>query len=114
MNQKIVRALSIFIIIGLFACPSEDQRLRPALESITAQDLANDTEILASDEFEGRAPASNGEVKTIEFLEQEFQKLGLKPGNGQSFFQEIPMVVITADPGARLEIKGGKKPVFFA
>ena len=114
MNQKIVCALSILIILGLFGCTSEDQRLRPALESITAQDLADDTEILSSDEFEGRAPASLGEVKTIDFLEQEFQKLGLKPGNGQSFFQEIPMVVITADPGARLEIKGGKKPVFFA
>jgi hypothetical protein len=58
-------------------------------------------------------PASSGEAKTIGFLEQKFQKLGLKPGNGQSFFQEIPMVVITADPGARLDIKGGKKPISF-
>jgi Zn-dependent M28 family amino/carboxypeptidase len=113
MNQKTVCVLSIFIILGLFGCSSEDQRLRPALESITAQELANNTEILASDEFEGRAPASAGEAKTIEFLQQEFQKLGLKPGNGQSFFQEIPMVVITADPGAKLEIKSGKKPVSF-
>ncbi len=114
MNQKIVFAFSILVIVGLFSCTSEEQRLRPAMESITVQDLANDTEILASDEFEGRAPASNGETKTLDFLEQEFQKLGLKPGNGRSFFQEIPMVVITADPGARLDIKGGKKPVFFA
>jgi Zn-dependent M28 family amino/carboxypeptidase len=114
MNKKIIYALSILVIFGLFGCSSEEQRLRPALESITAQDLANDTKILASDEFEGRAPASNGEVKTVNFLEQEFQKLGLKPGNGQSFFQEIPMVVITAEPGARLEIKGGKKSISFA
>ena len=114
MNKKIIYALSILVIFGLFGCSSEEQRLRPALESITAQDLANDTKILASDEFEGRAPASNGEVKTVNFLEQEFQKLGLKPGNGQSFFQEIPMVVITAEPGVRLEIKGGKKSISFA
>lgn len=114
MNKKIIYALSILVIFGLFGCSSEEQRLRPALESISAQDLANDTKILASDEFEGRAPASNGEVKTVNFLEQEFQKLGLKPGNGQSFFQEIPMVVITAEPGARLEIKGGKKSISFA
>jgi len=114
MNKKIIYALSILVIFGLFGCSSEEQRLRPALESIAAQDLANDTKTLASDEFEGRAPASNGEVKTVNFLEQEFQKLGLKPGNGQSFFQEIPMVVITAEPALRLEIKGGKKSISFA
>lgn len=113
MNKKIIYALSTLVIFGLFGCSSEEQRLQPALESITAQDLANDTKTLASDEFEGRAPASNGEVKTVNFLEQEFQKLGLKPGNGQSFFQEIPMVVITAEPGVRLEIKGGKKSISF-
>jgi Zn-dependent M28 family amino/carboxypeptidase len=107
-------ALLTLAIFGFFGCTSEQQRLWPALESITAEDLSKDTQILASDEFEGRAPASNGETKTVNFLEQEFQKIGLKPGNGQSFSQEIPMVVITADPGARLEIKGGKESTSFA
>lgn len=85
---------------GFFGCAkeSEEKRLRPALESLNAEDLAKDTQILASDEFEGRAPASEGETKTVNFLRDEFQKIGLKPGNGRSYFQEIPMVVITADP----------------
>jgi len=93
---------------------SEAKRLQPALDSITAEDLAADTQILSSDEFEGRAPASEGEIKTVNFLREEFQKLGLKPGNGESYFQEIPMVVITADPSARLEVKGDKKLLSFA
>ena len=114
MNKKIIRTLSTVAILGLFSCTSEEQRLRSAQESITAQDLAADTKILASDEFEGRAPASVGEEKTVEFLGKEFQSLGLKPGNGGSFFQEIPMVVITAEPGARLEVKGPKKSFAFA
>ena len=114
MNKKIIWTLSTVAILGLFSCTSEEQRLRSAQESITAQDLAADTKILASDEFEGRAPASVGEEKTVEFLGKEFQALGLKPGNGGSFFQEIPMVVITAEPGARLEVKGPKKSFAFA
>jgi len=84
------------------------------LESITAEDLSKDVEILSSDEFEGRAPASKGEEKTINFLKEEFQKLGLKPGNGESFFREVPMVAITADPTAKLEIKDDKKSSLFA
>jgi Zn-dependent M28 family amino/carboxypeptidase len=114
MKQKIIGALLCLIIFAFLGCRSEEQRLQPSLESITAAGLARDTKILSSDEFEGRAPASIGETKTVNFLQEEFQKLGLKPGNGQSFFQEIPMVVITADPGAKLEIKGGDKPVSFA
>lgn len=114
MNKKIISVLSILVIFGMFGCTTEEQRLQLTMESIAAQDLANNTKILASDEFEGRAPASNGEEKTVNFLEQEFQKLGLKPGNGQSFFQEIPMVVITAEPGPKLEIKAGRKSTSFA
>lgn len=114
MNQRVIYALLTLAIFGFFGCSSEERRLQSALESITAGDLSKDTEILSSDEFEGRAPASNGETKTVNFLQQEFQKIGLKPGNGQSFFQEIPMVVITADPRVRLEIKGGKKSTSFA
>ncbi len=114
MKLKIFGALLCLVILASFGCTGKEQSLQSALESITAQDLANDTEILASDAFEGRAPASAGETKTVNFLKDEFQKLGLKPGNGQSFFQEIPMVVITADPAATLEISGGKAPASFA
>ena len=108
-----VLALTGFWFFGC-AKESEGKRLQPALESITAEDLSEDTQILASDEFEGRGLASEGETKTVNFLRDEFQRIGLKPGNGQSYFQEIPMVVITADPAARLDVKGAKESLSFA
>lgn len=109
-------SLIILISYGFFGCAkkSEEELLGPALVSITAEDLAGDTKILSSDEFEGRAPASEGETKTVNFLEEEFRKLGLKPGNGESFFQEVPMVVITTDPSASLEVKGPRKFLSFS
>jgi len=37
------------------------------------------------------------------FLEAQFKQLGLKPGNPDgTYFQKVPMVGITADPGAQL------------
>jgi len=108
-----VITLAILALV-FFGCVNEDQRLESALESIRAEDLSKDVAILSSDEFEGRAPSSKGEEKTANFLKEEFQKLGLKPGNGLSFFQEVPMVEITADPQAKLEIKGDKKSSLFA
>jgi Zn-dependent M28 family amino/carboxypeptidase len=103
-------AALIFIFSG---CVSQKQNLKAALDSITAEDLSKDVQILSSDEFEGRAPASRGEEKTTAFLKGEFQNLGLKPGNKESFFQEVPMVEITTDPGAKLVVRGKKKSNVF-
>jgi DNA gyrase/topoisomerase IV subunit A len=53
--------------------------------------------MLASDAFEGRAPASAGEEKTVAYLEREFRALGLKPGNPDgTYIQKVPMVGITS------------------
>lgn len=51
---------------------------------------------LSSDEFEGRSPFTEGEKKTIAFIRDEFQKIGLKPGNGSDWYQKVPLVEIAA------------------
>jgi len=114
MKKTTLSLLAIALILGCAACASEESRMRAALDSFAAQNLAQDTKILASDEYEGRGPASKGEDKTIAFLEQAFTKIGLQPGNGSSFVQDIPMVEVAGQPGAALEVKGKKKTLSFA
>ncbi|MGD0922049.1 MAG: M28 family metallopeptidase [Terriglobia bacterium] len=76
---------------------------RSGWEQIDKDRLLANIKILASDEYEGRAPASRGEELTMAFLEAQFKQLGLKPGNPDgTYFQKVPMVGITADPGAQL------------
>ncbi|BBM70854.1 M28 family metallopeptidase [Rhodothermus marinus] len=78
-----------------------------ARRAITPELLAEHIQVLASDEFLGRAPASPGEEKTVNYLIEQFQALGLRPGNGDSYTQEVPLAEITADPAsARLEVQG--------
>ncbi|MFB0564378.1 MAG: M28 family metallopeptidase [Candidatus Aminicenantaceae bacterium] len=114
-KKSILNTLTLVALMFIFfGCVNEEKRLEYALGSITAEDLSQDIEILSSDEFEGRAPASKGEEETVNFLKEEFQKLGLKPGNSDSFYQEVPMVEITADPEAKLEIRGEKKSGVFS
>jgi len=62
--------------------------------------------ILASDDFEGRAPGTPGEDKTVSYLVGEFRKLGLKPGNGDSYLQSVPMTLIRAGTDAALVVSG--------
>ncbi len=66
---------------------------------------------LSSDAYEGRAPGSAGEEKTLALLAAEFGKLGLKPGNKGSWFQDVPLVEITAKNVSALTFTGGKAPV---
>jgi Zn-dependent M28 family amino/carboxypeptidase len=60
---------------------------------------------LASDEFEGRRPGTPGEDKTVAYLVDRFRKLGLKPGNGDTYLQQVPLVEIDAD-AATLSVSG--------
>ncbi|MEG3760068.1 M28 family metallopeptidase [Pseudoalteromonas carrageenovora] len=75
--------------------------------SIKADELAKHVKVLASDEFGGRAPSSPGEKLTLDYLTSQFKALGLEPGNGDSYLQEVPLVSLEADANMVLSI-GGK------
>ncbi|WP_313335541.1 M28 family metallopeptidase [Sphingobium yanoikuyae] len=66
---------------------------------------------LSSDAYEGRAPGTVGEEKTLALLTAEFERLGLKPGNKGSWFQDVPLVEITAKNVSALSFTGGKAPI---
>jgi Zn-dependent M28 family amino/carboxypeptidase len=65
---------------------------------------------LASDELQGRAPGSEGERLTLEYLTRQFEGLGLAPGNPDgSYLQEVPLVGVTCrnEPTFRIEAIDG-------
>lgn len=62
------------------------------------------TKVLASDEFEGRAPGTPGEDKTIAYLTDEARKIGLQPGNPDgTYVQAVPSVGITSQSAFAFE-----------
>ncbi|TDQ07474.1 M28 family metallopeptidase [Pedobacter metabolipauper] len=104
------------IAIGLFftACQPEGNDLTLISPDSAAVKMINDTSfakhmsILASDEFQGRKPFTVGETKSINYMKAQFSLLGLKPGNGDSYFQEVPMVEIKSRPDSLMVFKGAK------
>ncbi|HEU4694923.1 MAG TPA: M28 family peptidase [Vicinamibacterales bacterium] len=70
--------------------------------------------VLSSDEFEGRAPGSKGEELTVKYLEDEFKKIGLSPGNTDgTYIQNLPLVGITGSNSQPLTVSGGGKKTTF-
>jgi Zn-dependent M28 family amino/carboxypeptidase len=105
-------SLSLFSSAVLIGCsPETDELLEPTVEaaSQTAEIeamLHEHIAVLASDEFEGRAPATPGEEKTINYLRSEFEALGIGPGNGDSYFQSVSVTDITTASDAVLRFSG--------
>ncbi len=106
MNKRILFYLP-FLIMAL-ACNNEDKAVSAALKSVNADDLKKILSVIASDDFMGRAPATQGEEKTINYLAREFDSIGLKPANGESFFQEVPLYKKYADPSMKISFIGEK------
>lgn len=59
--------------------------------TITQKDLRDQLTIIASDEMEGRETATPGQKKAAAYIEEQFKKFGLKPGNGNSYQQVYPV-----------------------
>ena len=78
---------------------------------MSAETLSEAIRVLSSDEFEGRGPSSQGEIRTVEYLSEAFAEIGLEPGNNGSWTQSVPLVSITTD-GAPLETSTGSRLAF--
>jgi Zn-dependent M28 family amino/carboxypeptidase len=83
--------------------------LKPALDSITANDILQHIKVISGDEYEGRGPGTKGEELTVKYLTEQYQRLGLKPGNPDgTFIQKVPLVGFTGAPTASFTA-GGKQ-----
>jgi hypothetical protein len=94
------------------ACAAQPARLTPAdvaraAATVTGDSLLAHVRELASDRYEGRAPATEGERLTVEYLTKQFAAMGLKPGNPDGrWVQDVPLVELTVTREATLTVRG--------
>ena len=101
----------------LAACAPTTQEGPAATASASAPEISLDTlktvtQLLSSDEYQGRAPTTPGEEKTVALIADRFEKAGLRPGNEGSWFQDVPLVETIATP-TPLRVTGGAEPLTF-
>ncbi len=95
----------LLVCVLLVACESAS----PPDENLfrfSASRVSADVQRLASDEFQGRAPGTEGEKRVLDFLVAQFEDIGLQPANAGSFLQAVPLVSLTASPDMTLDIEG--------
>ncbi|GGA87168.1 M28 family metallopeptidase [Puia dinghuensis] len=109
MANPLSRAVVYLIVpCAFFACHQGDSATDTGLASFNKDSLAAAIKTLSSDAFEGRRPFTPGETKTIDFLVQSYTALGLEPGNGNSYTQDVPMVEISPSAPSSLQFSSPK------
>jgi Zn-dependent M28 family amino/carboxypeptidase len=94
----------IFCFSLFLACSKNEEGQQ--MSTIDGKVFSQHMAVLAADSLEGRKPFTKGEEKTLRYLKAQFEALGLQPGNGDSYFQEVPMVEIKSTPAGPLKIEG--------
>lgn len=104
--KKNLAILSFGVV--LVACQTSSETSN---SDISEASLRTHIEVLASDDFQGRKPFTEGEIKTVNYLVDQFKAYGLEPGNGDSYTQDVPLVELTATPSETMTIEGNGKKV---
>jgi len=112
-------SLGVLATVACLACNSSGEdasrdaavssaALQPALAAITADNILQHVNRLASDAFEGRGPGTAGEDSSVAYITEQFKALGLAPGNPDgTYIQPVSMIGYTSHPDASIAV-GGK------
>ena len=73
---------------------------------LSADKLRERVRMLSADEFEGRGPGTPGSTKAANYIVEQMKGAKIKPGNGKSYFQNVKMVGVKADPATQLTFTG--------
>lgn len=106
------KTLFILVVAALAGCASNQNMNngdQQGMAAFNADSLARHIAVMSADDFLGRKPFTEGETKTIAYLQQQFAAAGLEPANGSSYLQEVPMVSIstTASPEMHVQSASG-------
>src|SRR5437870_6572383 len=98
----------------LIASPTHSDQPQEGQPAISIERIRADIKYLASAELQGRGVGTRGEELAIDYIAKQFEKAGLKPaGEKGTFFQAVPLVMVTTGPKATLAfVKGDQTTAF--
>jgi len=98
---------SVLLMAGLLSLGAAPP---PPTAHVNAARMSEITRVLASDEFQGRAPGTAGEDKTIPYLIEQFKAAGLEPaGEKGGWTQIVPMIHTKLQAPANLSVSQSGK-----
>lgn len=105
--------ISLILILLLSACSGSQPPRSSFSDAITEEGIDHYISVLAHDSLMGRKPFTEGETKTLQYLQTVYSDLGLEPANNGAYLQEVPMVEIKSNPQAVTYFKNKNDAIGF-
>jgi Zn-dependent M28 family amino/carboxypeptidase len=117
MRRVLLYSSLLMIALAPMACrgattPRPAQKTLPlaALPAFDGKALMDHITVLASDEYEGRAPGTRGEELSVAYLAAQLKAMGLKPGNTDgTYVQKVPLVGMTVKGHPAMTFRKGPR-----
>ncbi|AYM86154.1 M28 family metallopeptidase [Pseudoalteromonas agarivorans] len=106
MASTLFKSASLSLLVALFGC-SEPASEHSSLENTPGVSLNNvkqHIKTLASDYFQGRGPLTHGEVKTVGYLSEQYEAMGLTGAYNGKFLQPVKMAMVTANQNMQFQV----------
>ena len=91
----------LFVMALVWSCKTQTNNPQ---NLIIEENINTHIKTLASDEFLGRKPGTEGEDKTVEYIKSQLEQSGVLPANGNSYFQEFKIQKVQYESSSDLEI----------
>ena len=102
--RKVTAVVVVALSMACQSAPPPAPPAGPAEDLIATGPMTEHIKKLASDEFEGRAPATPGGEKTQNYLAEQLKAIGVEPGAPDgTYFQQVPIVESVVERGAAIE-----------
>ena len=113
MSKLFYASVVLVALFGFTSCEPQGPTEAPSttLPAIDTSYMESVVKEISSDEYGGRRPFTEGETKTIAYLVNEVKNLGLAPGNGDSYTQDVPLVEIESVAEKNVQITGGTSTI---
>jgi len=108
-----MKKLSIFVsLVFVFATSLIAQDMSSKFD---ANKMRERVKRLSADDFEGRGPGTDGGKRAAQYIADQMKLGGVKPGNKESYFQNVKLVGVKADPATQLRanVLKGSTDMFF-
>lgn len=107
-NRKLLLAALPGLALASCMLNNKQTDNNEGIDAFKADDIKGYISVLASDSFMGRKPFTEGETRTVDYLQNQFKAIGLEPGNNGTYVQDVPMIDVWSKPAATMSVQAAK------
>ena len=109
MKNKIMKHSFLTSLLVLAVCSTNFAQTKGKYTNLFDEaKIKSNVKYIADDKFEGRAPGSASGEAAAQYIADELKRIGVKPGNKDSYFQPVSLVAVKTNPNTVLEIDNVK------